>query len=162
MATESDLTAAPPFVLPNQKGRRQSLQDYLQRGPVLLAFHRGTWCPNCRRKFGELAKNSPEYVARGVQVVTVVAQASDVVRRYVEDSGVPFNILIDESRDVLKAYGVWHRLGLDAWNIARPALFLIDRGGAIHYSFVSERQDEFPTHEDILEQIARLERSSRV
>ncbi|HET7217749.1 MAG TPA: peroxiredoxin family protein [Vicinamibacterales bacterium] len=162
MATQSDLKTAPPFVLPNQKGQRQSLQDYLQRGPVLLAFHRGTWCPNCRRKFGELAKNSPAYVARGVQVVTVVAQASDVVRRYVEDSGVPFNILIDESRDVLKAYGVWHRLGLDAWNIARPALFLIDRTGTIHYSFVGERQDEFPTNDEILAQIARLEGGSRV
>ena len=59
-----------------------------------------------------------------------MAQSSDVVRRYVEDQGLPFNILIDESRDVLKAYGVWHRLGLDAWNIARPALFLIDSSGA--------------------------------
>lgn len=162
MATQSELKAAPPFVLPNQKGQRQSLQDYLQRGPVLLAFHRGTWCPNCRRRFSELAKNSPEYSARGIHVVTVVAQASDVVRRYVEDSGVPFNILIDETRDVLKAYGVWHRLGLDAWNIARPALFLIDRAGAIHYSFVSERQDEFPTHDEILAQIAKLEGGARV
>jgi peroxiredoxin len=162
MATQSELTTAPPFVLPNQKGQRQALQDYLQRGPVLLAFHRGTWCPNCRRKFSELARHSPEYAARGVQVVTVVAQASDVVRRYVEESGVPFNILIDESRDVLKVYGVWHRLGLDAWNIARPALFLIDRAGTIHYSFVGERQDEFPTHDDILAQIDALERGTRV
>ena len=46
---------------------------------------------------------------------------------------------------MLKAYGVWHAVGLDAWNIARPALFLIDRSGAIRYSFVAERQDEFPS-----------------
>ena len=162
MATHSALTTAPPFSLPNQKGQVKALQDYLSAGPVLLAFHRGTWCPNCRRKFGELAQHSPEYVARGMQVVAVVAQSSDVVRRYVEDQGLPFNILIDESRDVLKAYGVWHRLGLDAWNIARPALFLIDRTGTIHYSFVGERQDEFPTHGDILGQIDALERGPRV
>jgi peroxiredoxin len=157
MSTQSALTAAPPFSLPDQKGRPHTLQEYLDRGPVLLAFHRGTWCPNCRRKFSELAQHSPVYVGRGIQVVTVVAQSSDVVRRYVEDQGLPFNILIDESRDVLRAYGVWHRLGLDAWNIARPALFLIDRTGAIRYSFVSNRQDEFPTHDEILEQINRLE-----
>jgi len=162
MATQSALTTAPPFELPNQKGQVQSLQHYLEKGPILLAFHRGTWCPNCRRKFGELAQHSAEYVARGVQVVTVVAQSSDVVRRYVEERGLPFNILIDESRDVLKAYGVWHRLGLDAWNIARPALFLIDREGTIQYSFVGERQDEFPTHEDILVQIGRLKGGARV
>lgn len=156
MATQSALTMAPLFSLPNQKGKVSALQDYLKQGPVLLAFHRGTWCPNCRRKFGELAQHSPDYVARGIQVVTVVAQSSDVVKRYVEDQGLPFNILIDESRDVLKAYGVWHRLGLDAWNIARPALFLIDQEGKIHYSFVSDRQDEFPAYETIVAEIAKL------
>ncbi len=140
----------------------RSLQDYLAKGPVLLAFHRGTWCPNCRRKFSELAQHAHEYAARGVQVVTVVAQSSDVVKRYVEDHGLPFNILIDESRDVLKAYGVWHRLGLDAWNIARPALFVIDRSGAIRYSFVSQHQDEFPTHEDIMKELDKLEAQPRV
>ena len=56
----------------------------------------------------------------------MVAQRSETVKRYIEDTGLPFNILVDESRDVLKAYGVWQRIGLDAWNIARPALFLID------------------------------------
>ena len=79
-----------------------------------------------------------------------MAQRSEAVRRYIEESGLPFNILIDESREVLKAYGVWHRVGLDAWNIARPALFLIDPDGSIRYSFVAESQAEFPSHEEIL------------
>jgi peroxiredoxin len=71
------------------------------------------------------------------------------VRRYIEETGLPFNILVDESRDVLKAYGVRHRLGLDAWNIARPALFILDRTGAIRYSFIGESQHEFPSPEEI-------------
>jgi peroxiredoxin len=83
----------------------------------------------------------------------VVAQASEPVRRYIEETGLPFNILIDESRDVLKVYGVWHALGLDGWNIARPALFLIDPSGAIRYSFIADRQDEFPAHEEILRKL---------
>jgi peroxiredoxin len=52
---------------------------------------------------------------------------------------------VDESRSVLKAYGVWHAVGLVSWNIARPALFLIDRSGRIRYSFIAERQDQFPS-----------------
>ena len=82
-------------------------------------------------------------------MVAVVAQSSVVVRRYVEDTGLPFNILVDQSRDVMKAYGVWHRFGLDAWNIARPALFLIDSSSRIHYSFVGDSQEEFPSPEEI-------------
>ena len=79
-----------------------------------------------------------------------MAQKSEAVKRYVEESGLPFNILVDESREVLKAYGVWHRIGLDAWNIARPSLFLVERDGRITYSFVAEKQHEFPSHDDII------------
>ena len=88
-----------------------------------------------------------------MQVVLVVAQRSDKVKRYIEETGFPLNILVDESRDVLRAYGVWHRVGLDALNIARPSLFLIDRDRRIRYSFVADRQHEFPSHEEILEAI---------
>jgi peroxiredoxin len=35
--------AAPPFELPTQKGDTRSLAQFLAKGPVLLAFHRGTW-----------------------------------------------------------------------------------------------------------------------
>ena len=84
-----------------------------------------------------------------MSVVAVVAQNSAVVRRYVEDAGLPFNILVDESREVTKLYGVWHRLGLDAWNISRPALFAIDKAGVIREVFVGESQEEFPGPDEI-------------
>lgn len=72
------------------------------------------------------------------------------MRAYIEETGLPFNILVDESRDVLKAYGVWQPFGIFSWNIARPALFLVDTDGAIRYSFIGRRQNEFPSHEEIL------------
>ena len=78
------------------------------------------------------------------------------MRRYVEETGLPYNILVDQTRDVLKAYGVWHAVGLTAWNIARPALFLVDQSGKIRYSAVAERQDEFPSHEEILAALDQL------
>jgi peroxiredoxin len=43
MARRSSLTTAPPFELPTQKGQMRSLAGLLDKGPVLLAFHRGTW-----------------------------------------------------------------------------------------------------------------------
>jgi peroxiredoxin len=43
MATQSTLVQAPAFELPNQKGQTQTLAALLAKGPVLLAFHRGTW-----------------------------------------------------------------------------------------------------------------------
>jgi peroxiredoxin len=43
MAETSPLRTAPPFELPTQKGEMRSLARFLEKGPVLLAFHRGTW-----------------------------------------------------------------------------------------------------------------------
>ena len=79
------------------------------------------------------------------------------MRRYIEETGLPFNILVDESREVVKAYGVWHRAGLDAWNIARPAAFLIDRDGSIRYSFIGGSQREFPSQQELLAEVDRLD-----
>jgi peroxiredoxin len=83
-------------------------------------------------------------------VVGVLAQNRDAVRHYIEETGLPFDVLIDDRRDMARAYGVWHRVGLDAWNIARPAVFLIDQNGSIRYAFVGDNQREFPTQPEIL------------
>jgi peroxiredoxin len=88
--------------------------------------------------------------------VPILPQAAEPVRRYVEETGVPFNILIDEARDVSRAYGVWHRLGLDAWNIARPAVFLVDRSGIVRYSFVASSQREYPSADEIFQAVDAL------
>jgi peroxiredoxin len=83
-------------------------------------------------------------------VAGVLAQNREAVRRYIEETGLPFDILIDEHRDVVRAYGVWHRVGLDAWNISRPAVFLVNLDGSIPYSFIGDNQREFPTQPEIL------------
>ena len=62
---------------------------------------------------------------------------------------------MDESRSVLKAYGVWHPVGLTAWNTARPALFLVEPTGTISYSFIGDRQSEFPAPDEILTALGR-------
>ena len=84
-----------------------------------------------------------------MSVLAVVAQSNAAVKRYVEEAGLPFHILVDTSREVTKRYGVWHRLGLDAWNISRPALFVIDASGVIRAVFVGEGQEEFPGAKEI-------------
>ena len=49
-----------------------------------------------------------------------------------------------------RAYGVWHRAGLTAWNIARPAVFLIDQDARISYSFIGDDQREYPSQDEII------------
>jgi peroxiredoxin len=79
----------------------------------------------------------------------------------VEETGLPFHVLIDEDRSAAKAYGVWHRLGLDAWNTARPSVFLLDREGIVRALWVSDRQDEFPAAEEIEAELRTLSQGGR-
>lgn len=64
-----------------------------------------------------------------------------------------FPVLIDARRKTAKAYGVWHRLGLDAINIARPAVFLIDPSRIIRAIYVAESQGEFPSHAELVREL---------
>ena len=65
---------------------------------------------------------------------------------------LPFPILCDEDRAVIKRYGVWHPIGIDAFNMARPASFLIDATTrAIRFMFVGSTQFERADLATILE-----------
>ncbi len=65
---------------------------------------------------------------------------------------LPFPVLCDEDRAVIKRYGVWHPIGVDAFNMARPASLLIDgQRRAIRYMFVGSNQFERADLESILD-----------
>lgn len=74
----------------------------------------------------------------------------DKIRRYIEETGLPFDVLIDERRDVIRAYGVWHRFGIVTWNRARPAVFLINPDSSIRASWIGANQTQFPSSDVIL------------
>ena len=98
----------------------------------------------------ELAQDAEVFRGRGVNIAVVLPQRGSAVSGYLADRSLPYDVLIDENRQVAKAYGVWHRIGLDAWNTSRPAVFLIDRDRSIRYSFIGASQREFPALEELL------------
>jgi peroxiredoxin len=61
-------------------------------------------------------------------------------QKYLSEHPVSFPFLLDEDRSVTKAYGVYHRLGTDAINIARTATFVIDTHGRVRFIFVGKSQ----------------------
>jgi peroxiredoxin len=62
--------------------------------------------------------------------------------KYLAEHPISFPFLLDEDRAVTKAYGIYHRLGLDAINIARPATFVVDREGVLRFAYVSSDQKD--------------------
>jgi len=54
--------------------------------------------------------------------------------------GFPF--LLDEDRSVTKAYGIYHRIGMDAINIAHPATIVVDREGTVRFIYRGQSQSD--------------------
>jgi len=62
--------------------------------------------------------------------------------KYLAEHPISFPFLLDEDRSVTKAYGIYHRLAHDAFNIARPATFVVDRKGILRFVYVSSDQKD--------------------
>ena len=98
----------------------------------------------------------PTYHALGAEVLVIVGQRAAKVAEYSSAHGFAFPILVDPDRSVIKHYGVYHRLGLTAFNIARPATFIIDRAQRICFMYISRGQSDRPDHETLVAELQKL------
>ncbi len=81
----------------------------------------------------------------------------DQSRAVVEKLQLPFPILADVDRTVVKQYHLLHEKGApDGADIAIPAHFLIDRDGVIQWRFVSDRVTNRPEPSQEIEEIRKL------
>jgi peroxiredoxin len=76
--------------------------------------------------------------------------------RFLQKHPVTFPFLLDEDRAVIKAYGLYHRLGKDAVNIAHPATLVIDSSGTVRYIYRGDNQADRAPTEKILEAVRKL------
>ena len=105
----------------------------------------------------DLQAHLDEYVALEAAVIGIVGQWPREVRRYAERHNITFPLLIDKDRGVIKSYGVYHWLGIDAYNIARPATFVIDKMGVIRFIYVGSHQFDLAKYADLIECLKFLE-----
>jgi peroxiredoxin len=75
---------------------------------------------------------------------------------YLEKHPVSFPFLLDEDRRVTKAYGVYHRIGFDAFNIAHPATLVIDTGKMVRYAYRGDSQTDRAPVEQVLEVVRKV------
>jgi len=90
----------------------------------------------------------PQYRANGVEVFCIVGQKRLSVAKFVADKDYDIPMLIDEDRNVIRAFDVYHAFGIDAFRIARPSVFFINPRGEIAFAYVGKNQtDRLPQTE---------------
>jgi len=83
----------PPFMLPDHEGQLVSLEQVLARGPAVVAFHRGHWCPFCRLSMIALAEI--EQQLKPAQIVAISTETQRYTRMLREQTGAMFPVLTD-------------------------------------------------------------------
>ena len=96
------------------------------------------------------------YHSLGAQVFVIVGQRAEKVEAYRKCQNLTIPILIDADRSVMKQYGVYHHLGLTAFNIARPATFIIDRDRRIRFMYIGQGQGDRPDHTLLVAALEKL------
>jgi len=173
---------APGFVLPNQKGESISLADLLAKGPVVVTFYRGSWCPYCNLQLRALQARLSELHDLGAQLVAISPEVPDGSLDTDAIDNMAFNVLSDQDSKVATQYGVaWEvpefflehmkvdrDLDLNAINnIAKdseesstilpiPATFVIDTDGTVTWRYVDVDYRTRSEPEDIIVALKKL------
>lgn len=159
---------APDFDLPDSEGKTVSSRDLLAKGPIVLTFYRGFWCPYCNFDLAALELARPEIEKRGAQLVAVSQQTAANSRKSQRANKLGFPILGDRGGALAQQFGVrWdvpddlkqvHKQvgadleafnGDDSWTLPMPARYVIGQDGVIAYSEVNPDYTRRPEPSDV-------------
>jgi peroxiredoxin len=105
----------------------------------------------------EPMKNEMEQA--GAQLVYIAAEKSTGVwkaAKFLQSHPVSYPFLLDEDRLVTKAYGLYHRLGIDAINIAHPASLVVARDRKVEYIYRGDSQTDRAPFKQVIEAVGKL------
>ncbi|MFA6245421.1 MAG: peroxiredoxin-like family protein [Mucilaginibacter sp.] len=144
---------APLFSLPNATGEQISLQDYLNKGAVVITFYRGSWCPFCNLVLNGYQRVLPEIKNLGANLIAISPQTPDNSLTIKEKNELKFEVLSDIGNHVAKQYvqifensaastnellnaGIDLREFNDAENVELPVpgVFIIDQTGKVIFA----------------------------
>ncbi len=147
--------AFPDFMLPSAEGRLVALRAQLDRGPVVLSFFRGEWCPFCRLMLAALTQALPDIEAAGGSLLALTPETGGLALTMKTYHNARFDVLCDVDFGVGLAAGVVFRVpklyrarcegaglnfpqrhGNAAWCLPVPATFIIAPDGKIAWRFV--------------------------
>lgn len=146
----------PAFVLEDPDGHAVKSADLLARGPLVMSFYRGVWCPYCNMELKALQEALPEIAARGATLIAVSPQNAVNNRKSVRQNELGFPVLSDAGGRLAEALGIRFRLpdylvelykgfkndlpafnNDPAWTLPMPARYVIGTDGVIRYAEVN-------------------------
>lgn len=144
----------PDFALPDALGKPWQLSSALARGPVVVSFYRGGWCPYCNLALRALQQVLPAIHQLGAQLVAISPQTPDESLSTAEKNELAFPVLSDAQSRTARSFGIAFELaqelrpiytkfqhalpdknGDGSWTLPIPATYVIDQDGIVRLAF---------------------------
>jgi glutaredoxin-dependent peroxiredoxin len=147
---------APDFTLPNQDRQPVTLSEQLKKGPVVLAFFPGAFSGTCTTEMCTFRDSSSELNTVGAAVVGVSTDTFFALKAWADAQKFTFPLLSDYNREVLGQYGVVNPDMIGLKNIAKRAVFVIDRSGIVRHREVLDDARNEPDYAKVKQALASL------
>src|SRR5271156_5705154 len=148
--------SAPDFTLPDAFGNPVSVSALLARGPVVISFYRGEWCPFCNIELRALQQAQPTMEQLGATLIAISPEKPDHGIVAAEKNNLTFPVLSDFGNKVAQQFGIVFQVGEelkefsknvfkndlalrngeDSYQLPVPATFVIDTTGIIRFAHV--------------------------
>jgi len=162
----------PEFSLPDSTGSIVQSADLLARGPLIVSFYRGGWCPFCNLELNALQLVLPEIKELGGALVAVSPETPEQTSKTLTRFSLSFYLLSDHGNALARKVGLVYRLpaamqaefrkaniylpainGDDSWELPPPATYLIGQDRIIREAFVD---DDYYHRKDPRELVSEL------
>ncbi|MDE1180978.1 peroxiredoxin-like family protein [Paraburkholderia sp.] len=159
---------APHFNLKDQNGNDVSSAALLVKGPLVVTFYRGVWCPYCNIELQAINEVLPEIQAYGANVVAISPQTPVNSRKSVRTNELGFPVLSDVNGQTGADFGLrfalpdylvelYKNLKNDlpafnndpSWTLPMPARYVIGQDGIVLYSEVNPDYTRRPDPSDM-------------
>jgi peroxiredoxin len=163
---------APQFKAKANDGSTQSLKKALKKGPVVLIFYRGQWCPYCNKQLKAIEDSFSLIKAIGGRVFAITPETAENVVKTVQKTKASFPVLSDSGLAIMTAYKVAFNVddktvekykgygiefdkanGVNGAVLPVPAVYIINKKGIITYRYFNQDYSKRPSVIDILAQL---------
>ena len=97
---------APSFSCKDQNGSIIKLSDFLDKKLVIFFYPKAS-TPGCTAEACNLSDNYVKFKSLGYEILGVSADSEKLQKKFSDKFDLPYSLLCDENKDIIKSYGVW-------------------------------------------------------
>jgi len=147
---------APDFTLVNQDRENVTLSQQLTKGNVVLAFFPGAFSGTCTKEMCSFRDTMSNFTGVNATVLGISTDTFFTLKAWGDQQHFGFPLLSDYNKDVIRAYDVVNPDMIGLKNIAKRAVFVVDKGGVVRYREVLEDARNEPDYRKLNEALGKL------